>query len=149
LDDWPILVLPRTRLRLKRGYLIKESKDGDRLAQLPLARIQDIRIVSVFEPIGLVFSLICLGLAVVCRIYLGSGFWGWSLAVLFAGGFIFCALMMRKKQICIESVEGIVHYDIDDMEGEAEGFVVSVKEWKQTMLDAAGSPSPPTDAEEA
>lgn len=127
------LVLPKTGFRLEDGQLIKVSPEGQRLTQIPLAALRDIRVEASFNPVGLALSFITLGLALVFKVYIEVPLWSWSLAIVFSGAFLLCVCIVRTKQIVVESETGKACYDFSEPDGDVEGFALSIREMKELL----------------
>jgi hypothetical protein len=124
----PHLELAKTRLRVVDGELQRLGANGVATMRLPLREVASVQGVTVFEPICLIIAG-----AAVALIWIAAAFSQSNLlsCILFAVAVIllgFALMGMVGRYIRISTIDGgQVAVQVNDLNDEAEGFVVSVR----------------------
>ena len=123
------LSLPKTKLILRDGTLLKLGKNDVTVGSYSLYNIVDIRIEKTTDWI---FPLLVMGtflaLAAVAKFYIQHAGLGWAVAIILLGCASFCSLMVSGRKIIVQTTYGTVGYPVLDTFEEADGFVLSLKE---------------------
>ncbi|MGB6041782.1 MAG: hypothetical protein WBF93_01380 [Pirellulales bacterium] len=122
------LRLPKTKLILRDGTLLKLGKNDATVGSYSIRDIVDVRIEKTTDwvfPAVLIGT--CLALALVSKVYIPYPGWGWVIAVILLGLAGFCSLMVSGRKVIVETTNGSAGYPVSDTFEEADGFVLSLK----------------------
>lgn len=135
------LTLPRTRLTLRDGELVKTGDDDVVVARFPTDRIARLSLEKT-HAFGTACAVVAVlgALALVARLHVESPAWSWAAIIVCAAGCALVLLGIEGRELVIKTRSGEARYPVMDVFEEAEGFVLSAN--GLLGLDAARPAAP-------
>ncbi len=124
-DSKPQLSLPETRLSFAGNELIRLSEDDDVLLRIPLAEVQELRIVKRFNAFGMALAGAGLAIGWIAFRIAESNVVTVLLSIVALLVILFGALTVFENRLCITTSNGPLWVSFDEADDVAEGFVAS------------------------
>ncbi|MCY2951070.1 MAG: hypothetical protein NTU53_03725 [Planctomycetota bacterium] len=122
------IVLGKTGLCIRDGWLLKQMSGGQVTARLALSDIRRAELVRVWDATGFVLVPATTALAVVAWLYIPWAGCRWTVAILFwalAGIFL---SGIRDRALRLQTRHGCINYVIKDEVDDAQGFAMTLQD---------------------
>lgn len=120
--------LPKTRLVVSSGELLKKGVKGEIISRHRLVTIDNVTFSSTFDLVTAILCVVAIVCTFIAKFAIPSENWSWLVSIVCGLIAVFCLFAVKKYQITIESKQGQVVYDLLDTIDEGMGFVVSLKD---------------------
>ena len=122
------LTLAKTRLHLVSDRLVRRSKKGDTVSDIPVSSITEVSLRMVIDKVTLTIGCVLLASAIACRVYITSQAVSWAVAIPL---FLCAVLGMFGSYIPVLRLmtrDGEVSFEVSDPRDDAQAFAIALRQ---------------------